>query len=46
MNKDDIIAIVAAEARIIKKDAAVAVDTVFNTILNALADGEEVKIVR
>jgi len=44
MNKDDIIAIVAAEARIIKKDAAVAVDTVFNTILNALADGEEVKI--
>ncbi len=44
MNKDDIIAAVASKARITKKDASVAVDTVFDTILEALASGEEVKV--
>lgn len=44
MNKDNIIADVAVEARLTKKDAATAVDAVFESILNALANGEEVKI--
>lgn len=44
MNKDDIIASVAYKARITKKDAAMAVDAVFDTMLNALSSGEEVKI--
>lgn len=44
MNKEDIIAYVAAQARIVKKDAAVAVDAVFNHILEALENGEDVKV--
>lgn len=44
MNKDDIIAAVATEARVTKKDASTAVDAVFDAILNALAAGEEVKV--
>ena len=44
MNKDKIIADVAVKARLTKKDAATAVDAVFESILNALANGEEVKI--
>ena len=44
MNKDNIIAIVANKARITKKDATTAVDAVFDSILEALANGEEVKV--
>ena len=44
MNKDEIIANIAYQARITKKDATTAVDTVFSTILEALASGEQVKI--
>jgi DNA-binding protein HU-beta len=44
MNKDDIVAIVATRARITKKDAAAAVDAVFDTMLEALASGEGVKV--
>lgn len=44
MNKDDIIAKVAMKARLTKKDASSAVDAVFDTILNALNEGEEVRV--
>jgi len=44
MNKDNIIAAVAVKARLTKKDASTAVDAVFETILEALAKGEEVKV--
>lgn len=44
MNKDDIITSVAESARISKKDAAVAVDAVFNSILEGLVNGDSVKI--
>ena len=44
MNKDGIIALVSKEARLTKKDATNAVDAVFDSILEALANGEEVRI--
>ena len=44
MNKDGIIALVAKEARLTKKDATNAVNAAFDGILEALANGEEVRI--
>ena len=44
MNKDGIIALVSKESRLTKKDATNAVDAVFDSILEALANGEEVRI--
>ena len=44
MNKDNIIAYVTKEARLTKKEATTAVDAVFNSILEALANGEEVRV--
>ena len=44
MNKDGIIALVSKEARLTKKDATNAVNAVFEGILEALANGDEVRI--
>lgn len=44
MNKDDIVVAVASKARITKKDAAAAVDAVFDSMLDALASGDSVKV--
>ena len=43
MHKDGIIALVAKEARLTKKDATNAVNAAFDGILEALANGEEVR---
>ena len=45
MNKTDLIAAVAEKADITKKDAEKAVTAVFDTIIEKVADGEEVRIV-
>ena len=45
MNKNDLIAEVAASADMSKADAAKAVDGVFNSISRALAEGGEVRLV-
>ena len=45
MNKNDLIADVAASAGLSKADAAKAVDGVFNSISGALAEGGEVRLV-
>ncbi len=44
MNKEQIIVEVARQARLTKKDASSAVDAVFDTIIDALIEGEIVKI--
>ncbi len=45
MNKNDLIAAVAASANINKADAAQAVESVFDTVTNALRGGDEVRLV-
>ena len=45
MNKNDLIAAVAASASLSKVDATQAVEDVFNTISTALKDGGEVRLV-
>ena len=45
MNRTDLIAVVAEKADITKKEAEKAVTAVFDTIMEKVADGEEVRIV-
>ena len=45
MNRTDLIAVVAEKADITKKEAEKAVTVVFDTIMEKVADGEEVRIV-
>ena len=45
MKKSDLIAAVAKKTGMTKKDAAVLVDSVFDTITEALVDGDEVSVV-
>lgn len=45
MNKNELINSVAEAASLSKADAAQAVDGVFNTIMNTLASGDEVRFV-
>lgn len=44
MNKVDLVEIIAAEAKLTKKDAANALDAMVEALTNALASGEEVKL--
>ena len=44
MNKEQMIVEVARRARLTKKDAALAVDAVFDTMLETLVNGEDVKV--
>ncbi|UII54644.1 HU family DNA-binding protein [Cytobacillus spongiae] len=45
MNKTELINAVAEASEISKKDATKAVDAVFETILNALKDGDKVQLI-
>ena len=45
MNKNDLVACVAADADLSKADAAKAVEAVFQTISNSLSDGTDVRLV-
>ncbi len=45
MNKNDLVAEVAASAGLSKADAAKSVDAVFNSITSALSGGREVRLV-
>lgn len=45
MNKTELINAVAAASELSKKDATKAVDSVFETILNALKDGDKVQLI-
>lgn len=45
MNKNDLVAEVAASAALSKADAAKAVDAVFSSITSALSGGREVRLV-
>ena len=45
MNKNDLVAQVAADAEITKADSAKAVDAVFETITKSLKGGQEVRLV-
>ncbi len=45
MNKNDLVAEVAERAEISKTDAAIAVDSVFDAIADALKKGDEVRLV-
>ncbi len=45
MNKNDLVASVAGAAELSKADAAKAVDSVFETITNSLANAGEVRLV-
>ncbi|NCU16375.1 HU family DNA-binding protein [Pallidibacillus pasinlerensis] len=45
MNKTELIEAVANATELTKKDASKAVDAVFDTILNALANGEKVQLI-
>ena len=45
MNKTDLISVVAEKADLTKKDAEKAVSAIFDTIMEKVADGEEVRIV-
>lgn len=45
MNKNDLVAAVAADADLAKADATKAVDSVFNTITSELAKGGDVRLV-
>ena len=45
MNKNDLVACVAADADLSKADAAKAVESVFQTVSNSLSEGTEVRLV-
>ncbi|ASS75181.1 DNA-binding protein [Tumebacillus algifaecis] len=45
MNKTDLVNLVAEKADLSKKDAAVAVDAVFDGIVEALATGDKVQLI-
>lgn len=45
MNKTELVNAVAEQAELSKKDAAKAVDAVFESIANALKDGDKVQLV-
>lgn len=45
MNKTELINAVAETAELSKKDATAAVDAVFNTITDALKDGDKVQLI-
>ncbi|MCC8074287.1 MAG: HU family DNA-binding protein [Clostridiales bacterium] len=45
MNKTELVAAVAAKAEISKKDAEAAVVAVFDTVKDALADGDKVALI-
>ncbi|NLI68763.1 MAG: HU family DNA-binding protein [Bacilli bacterium] len=45
MNKTDLINAVAEKSELSKKDAAKAVDAVFETVMDSLAKGEKVQII-
>lgn len=45
MNKNDLVAAVADDSGLSKKDAASAVDSVINVITDALKSGDEVRLV-
>lgn len=45
MNKTDLVTKVMDEAQISKKDATIAIDSVFNEITNALKDGDKVQLI-
>lgn len=45
MNKNDLIAKVATQAEITKTDAVIAIDAVLEAVAEALANGEEVRLV-
>ena len=45
MNKNDLIAAVASSADLSKADATAAVESVFDTIMSTLSDGDEVRLV-
>lgn len=45
MNKNDLITTVANETGLARRDAARAVESVFNTITGALREGDEVRLV-
>ncbi len=45
MNKNDLVACVAADADLSKADAAKAVEAVFQTISNSLSEGTDVRLV-
>lgn len=45
MNKNDLVAAVAADAGISKADAAKAVDSMLDTVTSSLKKGEEVRLV-
>ncbi len=45
MTKKELVAVVAAEAKVEKKVADAVVSEVFNAIINALKDGEKVQLI-
>jgi len=45
MNKNDLIGAVSAASGLSKSDTASAVEAVFDTITNALSDGDEVRLI-
>ena len=45
MNKAELISVVAEKADITKKDAEKAISALFDTIIEKVADGEEVRVV-
>ena len=45
MNKNDLIGAVSAASGMSKSDTASAVEAVFDTITNALSDGDEVRLI-
>ena len=45
MNKTDLVNAVAEKTELSKKDAAKAVDAVFETVMDSLSEGEKVQII-
>ena len=45
MNKTELVAAVAAKAELSKKDAEAAVNAVFNSVKDALAEGDKVSLI-
>ena len=45
MNKQDLVAHVAEQAGLTKKDAEKAVNAVFETVKNALAEGDKIQLI-
>lgn len=45
MNKTELVAAVAAKAELSKKDAEAAVNTVFDSVKDALAEGDKVSLI-